>query len=126
MSRIDIEFLERHLQFALSTKQGRDEIMLTYYRAGNDFSWFDKATTVKQMKVWRQQAKQNICKISESFEVEKFGKTFYCFVVQFTDEDFNSLCRLGVALGIFVDGFVYSFFKKENRDATMSYVMKNI
>lgn len=123
---ITSEMMNCLLEYALRHKQGKNEIMLTYFRSENDFSWYDKELTTKQMRQWRQFAKQNICRIAESFESEKFGKTFYCFVLQSTDEDSDTICPFGLTLDVIVAGYVYAFGKKENRDATMSYVMKNI
>jgi hypothetical protein len=117
--------LQRQFEFAVKDKQGKDEVMMTYIRRANGFSWFDKATTTEQMKMWRKLAKQNAMKITETFETEKYGKMFYCFVLQSTDDN-DTLCPLGMCLDCLVEGYVYAFRKKENRDATMSYVMKNI
>jgi len=126
MSIINTPQLQRQFEFAVKDKQGKDEVMMTFIRRANNFSWFDKATTTEQMKMWRKLAKQDMLKITETFETEKFGKMFYCFVLQSTDEDADTICPLGMCLDCLVEGYVYAFRKKENRDATMSYVMKNI
>ena len=126
MSIVNIQHLQKQFEYAVNDKQGKDEIMMTFIRRADDFSWFDKATTTEQMKLWRKLAKQKQIQITETFESEQFGKILYCFVLQSTDEDADTLCPFGVCLDCLVDGYVYAFRKKENRDATMSYVMKNI
>ena len=82
-----------------------------------------------QMRDWRKFAKEGKITIrfinSKSRTLED-GNTWHWFVVQPTNGecDFDSLGLM--VLGEMVDGFIYCFKSKENRDRVQEYVMKGV
>jgi hypothetical protein len=124
--------MEARYASALSDKQGKNEICLFWFKQSNQFSWGDKEMMADQMKTWRKLAKEGEIKIMEynNRETKHGNKTIYHFIVQpYKNEKMIecSICPYALmVLGIMVDGFTYSFWKKENRDAIYNYVMKGI
>ena len=126
MTTINIKEGEELMKYSLTKKVVVDDVMLTYIKRINQYSWFDKATTTEQMKLWRKLARQGIMKITEKYDIECFGKMYYCFVVQSVDEEDDEVCTFGTILGKLYTGYTYAFRKEQNRDATMNYVMKGM
>jgi hypothetical protein len=82
------------------------------------------------MKQWREFAKQgkliirecNLAQLKDDDESK-----WYVFVVQNTDEKKNNMDMFGMfILSVMVDGYIYAFKSKTNRDNIRDYVMKGI
>ena len=111
----------------------QNEIMMSYYVSRSCFSLYNKTQTQQQMKLWRKLAKEGKIKIAEYNNKTKIinGVEHYILVVQAYDggefNESNSFDPMGIfILGEMVDGYIYLFKSKENRDKTYEYVMKGI
>jgi hypothetical protein len=85
----------------------------------------------EQMKIWRQQAKNGLLVINDGNDYklrDDDEKRWYIFVVQNRDDAIScGLDPFGVhILSMMVDGYVYAFKSKTNRDNIRNYVMKDI
>lgn len=113
-------------------KKGRGEMFFTYHRKVKEFMWGNKEEATGQMKMWRQQKKQGLIHINPFNNQTKLinGQEWYILVIQegSSPETITPLgidrCGLGFDCPYLVDGFIYCFKQKINRDAIYEYVMK--
>ena len=113
-------------------RKKRGELFFCFHREANDFMWGNKEEATEQMKMWRKQKKQGKIHISPDNNETKLihGTTWYILVVQegSSPETIEPVGIDRIGLGFdniyLVDGYIYCFKQKENRDAIYEYVMK--
>ena len=115
-------------------KQDRDksrkETFFFYHRQMEDCMWGTNEELLEQMKSWRKQKREKQLKILEGNNNEFVidGKTYYTLVLTQLTEDGETqnigFDKLAIGVNHFVDGLVYWFVAKANRDATYKYVME--
>jgi len=115
-------------------KQERDkslkETFFYYHRRMEDCMWGTNEELLVEMKYWRKQKREKSLKILEANNNEFVidGKTYYTLVLTQLTEDGETqnigFDKLAIGVKHFVDGLVYWFVAKANRDATFKYVME--
>ena len=118
----------------LKVKQDRDksrkETFFFYHRRMEDSMWGTNEELLVEMKSWRKQKREKSLKIIEGNNNEFVidGKTYYTLVLTQLTEDGEAVSigfdKLAIGVKHFVDGMVYWFVAKANRDATYKYVME--
>ena len=109
----------------LTEKQGASA--WTWHHSLGGFTWLDKPEFNTECKRFRKLIKEgkliiheynnNTCKLGDA--------EWHCFVIQSTNEDANPMCPASLNLfGMGVDGFVYWFNKKTNRDTVYKFLTK--
>lgn len=92
------------------------------------FSAMNNTEMKVQMRQWRKLVKRGLLTIRFVNSKERTledGITWYWFVVQPTNPYECDMDSLGaMLLGEWVDGFIYCFKSKENRDRVQEWVMK--
>lgn len=106
----------------------RGETFFYLHRLTDTIMWGNNDELTEQMKLWRKQRKEGVCKIMEyNNHMKKIqGKEWYILVVQHTEEWRDSIDPVGLGFddGAFVvSGLIYCFKNIKNRDATYKYVM---
>jgi hypothetical protein len=109
-------------------QKNRNETFMFYHRTFNTTVWGNNDELRNQMKIWKKQKKQGILTIDEenNYEFNVDGTMYYTLTLTRLE---NGNCveigfdKLGIGVGMFVDGLVYWFLHKENRDAVFQYVM---
>lgn len=110
----------------------KNEVMMSYFASGNCFNFQNKTQTQKQIKLWRRLAMEGKIKIANYNNKTKIinGVEHYILVVQpYKDGQFTYTCfdPMGLfILGEMVNGFIYLFKSKENRNKIVEYVMKGV
>ena len=115
-------------------KQDRDksrkETFFYYHRQMEACMWGTNEELLLEMKSWRKHKREKHLKILEKNNNEFVidGKTYYTLVLTQLNEDGETenigLDKLAIGVNHFVDGMVYWFVAKANRDATYKYVME--
>jgi len=133
MQIVQIKEMKKALKWVLEDRQkkGRKELFFCYHRGVQDFMWGNKDEATEQMKIWRQQKKKGILHMNPYNNQTKLinGQEWHILVVQqgATPETIESIgidrCGLGFDDTFLVDGFIYCFKQKENRDMIYKYVM---
>ena len=108
----------------------RKETYFTYHKKLRTGSWGTNEDLRHEMKNWKQQKKNGGIEMNEknknSFEIN--GKTYYTLTITQLDENGEhekiGFDRFGFGMGHVVDGIMYWFASKENRDAVVKYVME--
>jgi|TARA_R110002153_G_C13084139_1_gene474706 hypothetical protein len=99
-----------------------------YHRELKDVGFNNKALVTADMKNWRKLRKQGKVEMLEGNNLDDCkinGKTFYTLVVQ-TPNETMGLDPTGMGWddrSFLVDGYIYYFQKKVNRDMVYNYVM---
>ncbi len=98
------------------------------FEEGKGLSAFNNAELKDQMKIWRKQAKDGVITIRNCNSKTKTtddGREWFIFVVQ--AKEALGLDPLGMfVLSEMVDGFIYAFTSKANRDSIQKYIMKGL
>jgi hypothetical protein len=108
----------------------RKETFFYYHRRMEDTMWGTNEELIVELKSWRKQKRENTLTIDEENNNEFVidGRTYYTLVLTELDADGEAkdigLDRLAIGVSYFVDGLVYWFVAKANRDATYKYVME--
>ena len=106
------------------------EIAISYIYRHQQFGLFNKGEMNEQMRVWRELRKQGLMKIkrynSKTAVVD--GVDYHFLVAQPYKNgkisDSSNLDPMGLfILGEWVNGWIYAFTNKGNRDAVEKYVM---
>ena len=108
----------------------RKETYFTYHKKLRTGSWGTNEDLRIEMKNWKQQKKNGCLEMNEGnknlFEIN--GKIYYTLTITQLDEDGEhekiGIDRFGFGMGHVVDGIMYWFASKENRDAVVKYVME--
>ena len=134
MELIRPDEMHKALKWVLNDRQkkGRGELFFCYHRGEKDFMWGNKEEATEQMKIWRRQKKEGILHMNPKNNATKLinGTTWYILVVQEGSSPATikpiGIDRLGLGFDdpYLVDGFIYCFKQKTNRDAIYEYVMK--
>jgi len=134
MELVNAKEMRKALKWVLADRQkkGRGELFFCYHRQLKDFVWGNKEEATEQMKIWRRQKKQGILHIAPYNNETKLinGTTWYTLVIQegSSPETIKSIGIDRMGLGFddpyIVDGLIYCFKQKVNRDAIYEYVMK--
>ena len=114
------------LQRAVADKK-RGEICMFYHREAEDIGFNNKELVGADMKNWRTLRKQGKVEILEenNKKCKIKGRTYYILVVQIPN------IRMGIDptgmgwddVSFLVDGYIYYFQTKVNRDMVYKYVM---
>jgi hypothetical protein len=94
-----------------------------------DTMWGTNEDLLVELKSWRKQKRENILTIDEANNNEFVidGRTYYTLLITQLNADGEAEAigfdRLAIGVSYFVDGLVYWFVAKANRDATYKYVM---
>ena len=114
-----------------STTKKTDSVMfcnMELYKETGFFSCMNNTEMKTQMRMWRKIAKKGgltIRFINSKSKTLDDGKTWHWLVVQPTG--YYAIDPLGAfVLGEMVNGFIYCFKSKENRDIVQEYVMKGL
>ena len=103
------------------------DIAFTFYRPNGLISAYDKATFQRNFKTWRKMVKQGKITFLEDNNItvkDDSGREWYCFVLQDTDIELDNLDPIAMFnFGVIVDGCVYYFSNKDNRDKSYKYLM---
>jgi hypothetical protein len=115
------------LQWGASNKQ-RDEICMFYHRELKNIAFNNKAFVTEDMKSWRKLRKQGKLEMLEgnnSNDCKINGKQYYTLVVSSPDGrmGFDPTGMGWDDISFIVDGYIYYFQKKVNRDMVYNYVM---
>ena len=125
----------RDKQHNLLEKIGKDrdkklkETFFFMHRKQGLVCWGNNDELLVEMRSWRKQRKDNLLTISSENNGEYIigGRTYYTMVLQQLDADGEvegiGLDPLAIGMGVMVDGMVYWFISKANRDAVVKYVM---
>jgi len=115
-------------------KRGRDksrkETFFYYHRKMEDTHWGTNEELLVEMKSWRKQKREKRLTIIEENNNEFVidGKTYYTLVLTQLAADGEAMSigfdKLAIGVKHFVDGMVYWFAAKANRDAAVKYVME--
>lgn len=134
MEVIETKQMRKTLRWVLEERQkkGRGELVFSYHRGVKNFMWGNKEEAVGQMKIWRQQKKKGDLHMNPYNNTTQLinGQEWYCLVVQqgSSPETIKSIgidrCGLGFDAPYLVDGCIYCFKQKANRDMIYEYVMK--
>lgn len=116
-----------------ATAKKTDTVMFLHqkmFQENGIFCCMNNTEMKTQMRLWRNLARRGKITIrfvnSKSKTLED-GNTWHWLVVQPTNPMELSMDSLGaMLLGEMVDGFVYCFKSKVNRDRTQEYVMKGL
>jgi hypothetical protein len=110
---------------ATRQKQTRGEICFYFHHAIGDTAWCNKAEIQEESKRSRKLVKKGLLTMREENNktLEIDGKNYHLFVVQHTDDTSNNIDPLAMANGLMVDGWVYFFTQKHNRDVLYKYIM---
>jgi hypothetical protein len=133
MTTIHADEMTKALKWLLNDRQkGRGELFFCYIRRLKDFMWGNKEEATWQMKEWRKMKKQGLLYIDafNNMTIHINGTTWYMLVIQ-SGSSPKTIKSVGIdPMGIgfdspcFVDGYIYCFKQKANRDAIYEYVMK--
>jgi hypothetical protein len=127
----DDKYMKGCYNYMLNKFDKSNDLAVTFIKDRKDFMLLNKEEMNEQMKIWRQQAKNGLIVINDcnDFKLrDEDEKKWYVFVVQNRDETKScGIDPFGIyILGILVDGYVYAFKSKTNRDNIRNYVMKDI
>ena len=88
-------------------------------------SVFNDAEMKEQMLLWKDLAQRHKITVLDgnNFTKEIDGKEYHFLTITPTTED-TMIDPIGIAVGFIVNGYVYGFRRKENRDAVFKYVKK--
>ena len=104
------------------------EICMFFHRGANDMSYYNKAQLAREAERWRDLQREGNVELLEcnnKDEVFIKGKHFYIFVVQHKGKEVG-LDKTGMGWDdrtFLVDGFIYYFEDKFQRDTVYKYVM---
>jgi hypothetical protein len=128
-----IIYVKTQLDFLIKIKKGRDktlqETFFFYHRQLEEAMWCTNEELIVELKSWRKQKRENILTIDEANNNEFVidGRTYYTLVLTQLNANGEAEAigfdRLAIGVSYFVDGLVYWFVSKANRDATCKYVM---
>ena len=128
-----IYYHEKQLRILENTVKDRDkklkETFFFMHRKEGQVCWANNDELLVEMRRWRKYRKDNILTISAENNGEYIisGRTYYTMVLQQLDADGEvegiGIDPLALGLGVMVDGMVYWFISKANRDAVVKYVM---
>ena len=107
--------------------QKQKAICFCYNHSIQELNWLDPQPFNDEMKKFRKFIKNDRLVIRESNNNKRTinGKVWYCFVVQFKDEDDNKVCVGSLKLfDILLYGLVYWFPNKTNRDNIYNWLTK--
>ena len=114
-----------------TTTSKTDSIMfcnMELFKETGFFSCMNNTEMKTQMRMWRKLAKiggLTIRFINSKSKTLDDGKTWHWLVIQPTG--YTGIDPLGaMVLGEMVNGFIYCFKSKENRDKVQEYVMKGL
>ena len=108
------------------------ELCIAWHRQDQQAFWGGKKTLEKDMREWRKMKRQNQLYINpeESREVKIDGSPWHILILhEGTPENPHQIGLDPLGFGIddkmiLVDGVIYFFKNKENRDMIVNYVMK--
>ena len=111
------------LRSAMKNDKQKGDICLFRHKATNTICWNDREDWQIQMKSFRNARKDGFLKILEKNNqtVHIRGRPMYILVIH-QDDNIDTF-GFGFDTPLFVDGFIYAFLKKENRDASYKYIM---
>ena len=127
MSIISTKEVTKFVHSAIDDKR-RGEICMFFHRKANDMSYYNKEQVNKQAEMWhdlKQQGKVEILECNNKDDVFIKGKHFYILVVQHQGVEVG-MDKTGFSWDdrtFLVDGFIYYFEDKFNRDTVYKYVM---
>ena len=109
-------------------QKSRGETFCYYHRVADKIYWGTNDEMREQMREWKKQRIDGDITLYEENKNEfKIGKrTYYTFVItplEVGKAEAIGLDPLGIGMSYLVDGYIYWFVKKENRDAVFNYVM---
>lgn len=111
-------------------QKSRGETFFYYHRAMETSCWGTNEELREEMLSWRKQKRNKTLVIIQenNHEFVIDGKTYYTLTLTQTDADGVAqqigIDPLGIGVGHFVDGIIYWFVAKANRDAVYNYVME--
>lgn len=111
-------------------QKSRGETFFYYHRAMETCCWGTNEELRDEMLSWRNQKRDKTLVIIQenNHEFVIDGKTYYTLTLTQTDKNGTAeqigFDPLGVGAGRFVDGIMYWFVAKANRDAVYNYVME--
>ena len=106
-----------------------DEVAFTYYKPARNISSYTKAMFQSQLKLWKKMVKKGIITFLQDNNMtvkDDSGREWYCLVVQQTDKELDTadpIALFNFEKGFVVDGCVYYFSNKDNRDKSYKYLM---
>ena len=112
-------------------QKSRKESFCFYHRITKQLMWGNNEEMTDQMKVWKKQHADGDLTIYDANNQEFVisGKTFYTLTITPVSDGEAQQCGfdpLGVGVRHLVDGYMYWFVHKANRDAVVKYVMELI
>ena len=110
-------------------QKSRNETFCYYHRIAKQLMWGNNEEMKDQMKAWKKQHADGDLTIYDdnNHEFVISGKTYYTLTITAVSDGEAQQCGfdpLGVGVHHFVDGYMYWFVHKENRDAVVKYVME--
>ena len=110
-------------------QKSRKETFCYYHRITKQLMWGNNEEMTDQMKIWKQQHADGDLTIYDANNQEFVisGKTFYTLTLTPVKDGEAQQCGfdpLGVGVKHLVDGYMYWFVHKANRDAVVKYVME--
>ena len=127
MSLYTAETMTQMYKYYINHDIQGDEVAFTYYKPHNNINSYTKAMFQFNLKTWRKRVKQGIITFLEDNNMtvkDDFGREWYCFVLQHTDEELDTEDPIALFnFGQMVDGCVYYFSNKDNRDKSYKYLM---
>jgi len=117
--------------YAMKMKESSD-LCLFFHHDNKDFGVLNKQELEQQMRYWKKEAKAKKLQIREHNNQTKIvdGKEWHILVIQpYNDDklsDYNPCLFGALVLNFMVQGYIYAFDNKNNRDMIYEYVMKGL
>ena len=129
MTFIDSKKMRKEITRVLNDRQkSRGECFFYHHKQTDQIMWGNKEEMTTEMKMWKQLRKDGILQMLEKNCKTKVidGQTYYILVLQQLKNGVQEpvgIDMLGVGYGFMVDGFIYHFKSKTNRDLVFNWVM---
>lgn len=119
--------------FGMLDEKTRSDICWSYYQRLKGMALLNSEELRSQSKLWRYSAKEGKLKIHAYNNVTKTtfdGREWHLLVITPYKDGEEAMLKADPAAAMlmkqFINGYVYFFKKKENRDSIYEYVMKGL